>query len=250
MTEFNEKIVVVTGGSKGIGLAAVKNFLKKGATVAIINRNASEGEKIASQFRDEGYNAWAFPCDVAVVNEIRKVVSKIINKFGKIHILVNCAGVNVRKPIEYYTEEDWELMVNVNLKGTFFMCIEVGKSMIKQREGAIINIASIQSEEVLPERGIYATTKGGVRQLTKALAVEWAKYNIRVNAVSPAFISTPMVEKVLKDHQWREIILGKTPMKRVGKPEEVAEAIAFLASPRASYITGINLLVDGGWVAG
>ncbi|ABB14048.1 SDR family NAD(P)-dependent oxidoreductase [Carboxydothermus hydrogenoformans] len=249
MGELTGKVGIVTGGSKGIGFATAKRIAEEGAKVVIANRNKEEGEKAALQLREKGLEVYSIPCDVGKVADIKKLVSEVYGRYGRIDILVNCAGVNVRKPIEEYTEEDWNYMVDINLKGTFFACIEAGKHMIAQKEGVIVNLASIQAEEVLPERGIYATTKGGVKQLTKALAVEWAKYNIRVNAVSPAFIKTEMVEKVLQDPYWGNLIINKTPMRRPGTPEEVAEAILFLVSPKASYITGINLLVDGGWTA-
>ncbi|MGC8779228.1 MAG: SDR family NAD(P)-dependent oxidoreductase, partial [Candidatus Caldatribacteriaceae bacterium] len=168
---------------------------------------------------------------VSRVEDVKKLVTEVIARFGRIDILVNGAGVNVRKKAVEYTEEEWNLMVDVNLKGTFFTCIEVGKHMIAQKSGVIVNIASLQSEEVLSQRSIYAATKGGVRQLTKSLAVEWAKYGIRVNAISPAFIKTPMVEEVLRDPSWQKLILSRTPLGRPGTPEEVAELVLFLVSP-------------------
>lgn len=250
MMEFDGKVVVITGGTKGIGRATVRRFCEDGATTIIISRNGNECEAYANELLQQGFKTEPIAADISKISDINQMVEKVINKFKKIDILVNCAGVNVRKPVEEYTEEDWNYMVDINLKGTFFTCLEVGKYMIKQNRGTIINLASLQSEEVLPERAIYAATKGGVRQLTKALAVEWAKYGIRVNAVSPAFIETPMVKKVLSDPKWNDLIVSRTPMGRPGKPEEVAEFIAFLASPRASYITGVNFMIDGGWTAG
>ncbi|HBT47733.1 MAG TPA: 2-deoxy-D-gluconate 3-dehydrogenase [Peptococcaceae bacterium] len=250
MGEFTGRVALVTGGSKGIGRATVRRFCQEGAACVIVNRNEAEGRDCAAELAQQGYRAVAIAADVSKGEDIRRMVKAVLEEFDRIDILVNCAGVNIRKPAVEYTEEDWNFMVDINLKGTFFTCLEVGRHMIERGGGAIVNLASIQSEEVLPERSIYAATKGGVRQLTKALAVEWAKYNIRVNAVSPAFISTPMVERVLADPKWHQLITSRTLLGRPGSPEEVAEVILFLASPRASYITGANILVDGGWTAG
>lgn len=248
--ELDGKVAIVTGGSKGIGRAVVLRLCQEGAICVIANRSRPEGEEYASELSKKGYKAIAIPTDVAKVEDIKGLVREVINRFGRIDILVNSAGVNVRKPAVDYTEDEWNLIVDVNLKGTFFTCVEVGKFMIAQRSGTIVNIASLQSEEVLSERSIYAATKGGVKQLTKALAVEWAKYGVRVNSVSPAFIRTPMVEKVLSDPYWGEFIRNRTPLGRPGTPEEVAELVLFLVSPRSSYITGTNVMIDGGWTAG
>lgn len=249
--EFEGKVVVVTGGSNGIGRAVVRRFCEEGARCVIADIDQERSEQYVQELRGKGYAALAVPVDVAQVPAIKNAVQTVLQHFGRIDILVNCAGVNVRKPAVEYTEEDWRFMVDINLKGTFFFCLEVGKHMIERGGGgAIVNLASLQSEEVLPERAIYAATKGGVRQLTKAFAVEWAKYGIRVNAVSPAFVKTPMVEKVLADPQWYNLIVSRTPLGRPGTPEEVAELILFLASSRASYITGANIPIDGGWTAG
>lgn len=250
MGQFEGQVVIVTGGSKGIGRATVHRFCQEGAICVIVNRSEAEGREYARYLEHQGYKAKAVACDVSRVQDIKRMVETVVKQFNRIDILVNCAGVNLRKPAIEYTEEDWDYMVDINLKGTFFTCLEVGKRMIEQGKGVIINLASLQSEEVLPERSIYAATKGGVKQLTKALAVEWAKYGIRVNAVSPAFIRTPMVEKVLSDPQWGQLIASRTLLGRPGLPEEVAEVILFLASSRASYITGTNIMVDGGWTAG
>lgn len=249
MGEFDGKVVIVTGGTKGIGRAAVKKFCEAGATAIIVNRSEKEGKEYEKELVESGYKAEAIAADVSKVGDIKNMVEIVLQKYGKIDVLVNCAGVNRRKKAIEYNEEDWDFMVDINLKGVFFTCLEVGKTMIERGEGAIVNISSIQGEVVLPERSIYAITKGGVKQLTKALAVEWSKFGVRVNAISPAFVETPMVEKVLEDENWRNIILSHTPMGRVGKPEEIAEVILFLASERASYITGANIMVDGGWTA-
>lgn len=249
--ELEGKVAVVTGGSNGIGRAVVRRFCEEGASCVVADIDREKSEEYVRELREKGYNALAVPVDVSKVAAIKNAVQSVLEHFGRIDILVNCAGVNVRKPAIEYTEEDWNFMVDINLKGTFFFCLEVGKHMIARGGGgAIVNLASLQSEEVLPERAIYAATKGGVRQLTKAFAVEWAKYGIRVNAVSPAFIRTPMVEKVLADPQWYNLIVARTPLGRPGTPEEVAELILFLASSRASYITGANIPIDGGWMAG
>lgn len=250
MGEFKKKVVIVTGGSKGIGLATVKKFCQEGAICIIVNRNEAEGREYEKQLTDQGYHALAIAADVSNICEIKNMVKHVIDIYERIDILVNCAGVNVRKNVLEYTEEDWDFMMDINLKGTFFTCIEVGKHMKSRGKGSIVNVSSIQGEVVLPQRSIYAASKGGVKQLTKALAVELAPFGVRVNCVSPAFIKTPLVEKVLADKEWNDIILSRTPLNRPGNTEEVAETIAFLASEKASYITGANIMVDGGWTAG
>lgn len=251
MSEFNGKIALVTGGTKGIGRATVIELCKEGAHSVSVSRNADEGRELVKELTSQGLKASYTQADVGNLSDIKKMVQEVIKEQGKIDILVNCAGVNIRKPIEEYTEDDWNYMVDINMKGTFFTCQEVGKTMIEKGiKGVIVNLGSLQSEEVLPERGIYAGTKGAVKQLTKAFAVEWAKYGIRANSLSPAFISTPLVESVLADPKWNQIITSRTLLGRPGTPEEVAHLIVFLCSSKASYITGANMVIDGGWTAG
>ena len=250
MGEFEGKVAIVTGGAMGIARATIERLCREGATCVIVDKNEEAAKKYEEELKAKGYKAKAVAADVSDVNDIKKMVDTAIKECGRIDILVNCAGVNVRKEVLDYTEQDWDFMIDINLKGTFFTCLEVGKHMKERGQGSIVNISSIQGEEVLPERDIYAASKGGVKQLTKAFAVELAPYGVRVNCISPAFVETPMVERVLADDKWRNIILSRTPLKRLGKVEEIAEAIAFLASEKASYITGSNMMVDGGWTAG
>lgn len=227
MAELQGKIAIVTGGNKGIGRAIVVNYVKREQPVSSpIGTNRKR--KVCCRTFQGRIPFGCFPTDVSKVQDIKRLVEMVINSFGRVDVLVNSAGVNVRKLAIEYTEEDWEFIVSVNLKGTFFACLEVGKQMIAQRSGTIVNVASLQSEEVLSGRAIYAATKGGVRQLTKFLAVERAKYGIRVNAVSPAFIRTPMVEPILSHPLWDGIIKIRTPLRRPGTPGKLQRWYFFL----------------------
>ena len=250
MKEFHEKIVVVTGGSEGIGKATVKRFCDEDALCIIVSRNKNKCQEYADQLNKEGYKADFVSADVCKVDDIKKMIQTVIDRYDHIDVLVNCAGVNVRKLALDYSEDDWDYIMDINLKGSFFCCIECGKDMVARGTGSIITMSSLQGHIVLPERSIYAASKGGVKQFTKGLANEWAKSGVRINSISPAFISTPMVKAVWNDVSWRQLIESRTPMGRTGTPEEVAELILFLASPRASYITGADIVIDGGWTAG
>lgn len=249
MKEFQGKIVVVTGGSEGIGKTTVRRFCEEGACGIIVSRSEDKCKEYADKLVGEGYKADYISADVGKVADVKRMVQTVIDRYGQIDVLVNCAGVNRRKLALDYTEEDWNYMVDINLKGSFFCCIECGKHMVSRGEGSIITMSSLQGHIVLPERTIYAATKGGVMQFTKGMANEWAKSGVRINSISPAFISTPMVENVLKDPSWRQLIESRTPMGRAGTPDEAANLILFLASARSSYITGADIVIDGGWTA-
>ena len=249
MGEFSGNVVVVTGGSKGIGRATVQKFCEAGAHCIVVSRHLDECKNCVRELMAQGGSAEAVAADMAKVDEIRIMVARILEKNGKIDVLVNSAAVNRRKPAIEYLEEDWDYIADINLKGLFFCCIEAGKAMISRGSGVIVNLASLQSHIVLEERAIYAATKGGVCQITKGLANEWAKAGVRVNSVSPAFIATPMANAVLESPKWQSLITSRTPLGRTGTPEEVAEVVLFLASPRASYLTGADIPIDGGWLA-
>lgn len=249
MGEFMGKVVLVTGGSKGIGRATVRRFCEEGAMCIIVSRHSDECQKYADELIAEGFSACGLAADVSKVSDIKEMVKTAIERYGRIDVLVNSAGVNIRKMAVEYSEDEWDYIMTINLKGSYFCSVEVGKQMVAQGAGAIINLASLQSHITLPRLSIYAASKAGIRQFTKGLANEWAQTGVRVNSISPAFIATPLVEKVLQDPAWRQIIDSRTPMKRPGTPEEVADLIVFLASPRASYITGADIPIDGGWTA-
>ena len=249
MHDFSGQVVLVTGGSKGIGRATVHKFCEKGARCVVVSRHLDECEAYVRELTDKGWRAEAEAADIGKVADIKRMVASVVSRHGKIDVLVNCAAVNVRKQAIDYTEEDWDHIEGINLKGLFFCCTEVGRVMLAQGHGAVVNLASLQSHIVLKERCIYAATKGGVSQITKGLANEWAKGGVRVNSISPGFVMTPMVKPVLDDPYWRNLIDMRTPMGRAGQPEEIADLIMFLASSAAAYITGTDVAIDGGWLA-
>lgn len=250
MFEIAGKVVIVTGGTKGIGAGIAEMFSKSGAITVIVSRNQPECERRAEELHKK-YNMQAFPhsCDVQKKDSIQELVRDVVQKFGKIDVLVNNAGVSSTKPTVELEEAEWDRIVNTNLKGTFLLCQTVGKQMIEQGGGRIINIASmfglVGNKAVLP----YVSSKGGVVQMTRGLALEWAKYNVLVNAVAPGYVITDINREKLSDPLVRDQILRKTPVHRFGTVEEVASTVLYLASDAASYITGAVYSVDGGWTA-
>lgn len=249
--DLSGKVAIVTGGSSGIGQATAFRLAANGAQVVVVNRNEEKGKKIADRICSEGGKALHIQADVSKLDDIDRMVEEVVNKLGRIDILVNSAGISIKSThTEDVSEEEWDKTLNINLKGAFFCSQRAARVMIKQKYGKIINIGSLQGEMVLPLRAAYAASKGGLKQVTKSMAVEWAKYNINVNVVAPAFVRTPMTEKVLADGFWHNVVTSNTPMGRPAEPEEIADVILFLASDAASYLTGQTIVVDGGWTSG
>lgn len=243
------KVAVATGGSKGIGYGMALALAHAGADIVIVSRNLSEGEKAAADMRALGRKSIAISCDVTCAASLDAMVEQAIKKFGKIDILLNNAGMNIRKPVVDILEEDWDKVIDTNLKGIFLTAQRVGREMIKQKSGKVINIASILGVVGMPWQASYAASKGGVVQITKVMALEWAEYNINVNCIAPAYIRTPMTEGWLTDPIRLNAILDSTPLKRIGTLEDLAGPVVFFASDWSNYITGHILLVDGGWAA-
>ncbi len=187
--------------------------------------------------------------DITHLDQISQSVDDTVTQLGRLDILVNNAGLGPSNPAENVREEDFDLTLAVNLKGTFFTSQAAGRVMIRQRHGRIINLSSQAALVALPTESVYCMTKAAVSHLTRCLAVEWGRYNITVNAVAPTFIQTPGTEEALADEKFRSDVVSRIPLGRIGQPVDVAGAIIFLASPAASLITGSTLLIDGGWTA-
>ncbi|NEU30903.1 SDR family oxidoreductase [bacterium LRH843] len=251
MMDFGIKgqVAVVTGGSRGIGKAIVQSFLEEGVTVVIGSRTQEQIDETVKEFSEIG-SIHGFVLDVGSRQSVQEFVEKTINQCDKIDTLVNCAGINLRLPADNYPEEDWERIININLNGAYRMSQEVGKKMIERQSGNIINITSLMSHTVTSNQGPYAASKAGLAQYTRLLAVEWAKHNIRVNAVSPGYIETDLTKGAFAVPEYRDKLLSKTPQQRFGKPEDIADSVVFLASKRAAFINGHILAVDGGFLAG
>lgn len=248
--DLTGKVAIVTGGSKGIGLGIAQALAQVGADVVIVSRNLSEGEQAAKEIQALGRKSIAISCDVSSVTSVDNMVQTAVNAFGKIDILVNNAGMNIRKLAVDVEEADWDKVIGTDLKGVFLVAQRVGKEMIKQQSGGkVINVASVMGVIGMPWLAAYCSSKGGVVQLTKVLALEWAQYNINVNCLAPAYIRTPMTEGWLNDEARLKPILDSTPLGRIGTLEEVAGPAVFLSSDWSNYVTGHTLLVDGGWAA-
>ena len=245
--DLSGKVAIVTGGNRGIGFAIAKGLATTGAGVVIANRNADEGQKAADTLRSEGFQAIAVQTDVSDKSSVSHLVKAVIDEFSRIDILVNSAGVIQRGLVVDFSEAQWDYIMNINLKGLFFCCQLVGKEMIKQKKGKIINISSNVSEVIQSLRVVYAVSKAGVSHLTRGLAQEWAKYNINVNALGPGPTITELNKKFFEENpaDLQERI-DSIPMARVGKPLDHVGAAIFLAADASDYITGQTLLVDGG----
>lgn len=245
----DNKVALITGGSKGVGYGMAEALGDYGATVVIASRGAEDLEVAVNSLVDRGIQAKGFTVDVTDKSKIESLVNKVVEEFGSIDILINNAGMNIRKPLVEIEEEDWAKVIATNLTGMFLVGQAVAKQMIKQKTGKIINVSSILGTIGLPMQTSYAASKGGINQVTKVWANELAAYNINVNAIGPSYIKTPMTEEWLSDPSRHEEFVESTLLKRVGELEDLIGPVVFLASSASSYITGQILNVDGGWTA-
>ena len=244
------KICVVTGSTKGIGKGIAEALAENGGTVVICSRKQNECDAVAAEIREKyGVDAIGVSADITKTEAIENLFNTVMEKYGRVDVLVNNAGSAITKRAEDLTEEDIDHVLALDLRAVFFCSQAAGKIMIKQKSGKIISIASVlgvvADKQVLP----YCVAKGGVLQMTRALALEWAKYNIQVNAICPGYVITELNRKELTDEKIGGGLLRKTAMRRFGEVEEIAGAAVYLASDASSYTTGEPIIVDGGWCA-
>lgn len=248
------RAALVTGGGRGLGLAMALALAHAGADVAVAARSEHELEQAAALIRAAGGQSLVLPTDVSDVAAVRRMVNGAAEHFGRLDILVNAAAINFRRSADSFTVEDYDQLMDINVKGAFFACQEAARVMRGQNDGRgkgkIINVSSIAAEIVVPNVALYAVSKGGVRQMTRALAVELAQHNICVNAIAPGRFWTQMTDKVFSVPELYESAVSVIPMGRPGLPEEMAGATVLLASDASDYITGQTITIDGGWSAG
>jgi NAD(P)-dependent dehydrogenase (short-subunit alcohol dehydrogenase family) len=247
--DLQGQVALVTGAARGIGHACALALAHAGADIAVGLRDIQTGGELVREIEAMGRRALPLQMDVTRLDEIQQAVAAAVAHFGRLDILVNNAGLGPSNLAENVREEDFDLTLAVNLKGTFFTSRAAGRVMIEQKYGRIINLGSQAGLVALPTESIYCMTKAAISHLTKCLAVEWGQYNITVNAVAPTFINTPGTAEALEDDAFRADVLSRIALGRIGEPMEVASAVVFLASPAASLITGDTLLIDGGWTA-
>jgi NAD(P)-dependent dehydrogenase (short-subunit alcohol dehydrogenase family) len=243
------RAALVTGGSRGLGLGVALALAHAGANVALAARTVEQLEQAAQLVRHQtGCEAIVLPTDIGNMDEVRAMVRKAAEHYGRLDILVNGAGINIRKPPDAFTEADWDQLMNLNLKGVFFACQEAFPIMRSQGKGRIINIGSLSMEISIPNISLYAASKGGMRQMTRALAIEWAKYAITVNAIAPGRFWTALTDQIFSDDMLYESATSVIPMGRPGIPADLAGTAVLLASDAADYITGQTIIIDGGWI--
>jgi NAD(P)-dependent dehydrogenase (short-subunit alcohol dehydrogenase family) len=247
--ELQGQVALVTGAARGIGRACALALAHAGADVALGLRDAGTGADLAGAIEAMGRRALRLQMDMTRLAEIRAAVDAAAAHFGRLDVLVNNAGLAPENLAENVREEDFDLTLAVNLKGTFFASQSAGRVMIAQKYGRIVNLGSQAGFVALPTESVYCMTKAAISHLTRCLAVEWARYNITVNAVAPTFIRTPGTQECLANDAFRADVLSRIPLGRIGEPMEVAGAVVYLASPAASLVTGTTLLIDGGWTA-
>jgi len=264
MFDLKGRVAIITGARRGMGRTHAITLAQAGARVVVADISLEDCQIVVEEIKKEKGEAMAVKCDVTKKEEIDGMVQKTLEKFGKIDILVNNAGICQFKPFLQLTEEDWDRTIDINLKGYFLCAQAVAKEMAKQKSpnqsklgtgqaGVIINIASVAMGQVgvgLQALSHYCASKGGIVAMTEAMALELAPLNIRVNAIAPGMIDTPMIEAAKQNSKMMEGTLARVPLHRAGKPEEVSNLVLFLASDASSYMTGSTVVIDGGWLAG
>lgn len=249
MFSLKGKTALITGGGRGLGKSMAIALAAAGADVAVASRTGQQLKDTVEELKNYGVRATNYAVDVTKLADIDKLVTDFVNEFGKIDILVNGAGMNIRKPVIDVTEEDWDYLMAVNLKSAFFVSQAVAKAMIPKKSGKIINLASLTSVIGLPNICMYGASKGGISQLTKGMAVEWAQYNIQVNAIGPGYFKTAMTAALFEKQESVKALINRIPIGRIGVGEDLFGATVFLASDASNYITGQTIYVDGGWLA-
>lgn len=241
------KTALVTGAAGGIGKAIALAFGACGAKVFLSGSSEEKLKKLLSEMTDEGFDAAYKAVDITKPGAPHELVEAAVGHMGSLDILVNSAGINRPQKSVDVTEANWDAILDINLKATFFTCQAAAKFMMKQGGGKIVNISSQAGRVALPLRAAYCSSKGGVDQLTRTLAIEWAKDNILVNAVAPTFVLTPLTRGMFENREFLNYVLESIPLGRMAEPEEIAYATLFLASDLSNMITGHILVVDGGW---
>jgi gluconate 5-dehydrogenase len=246
-----DQIVVVSGGTRGIGYAIAAGFAERGARVIVTGRTAAAAEEAARQLSAKAaIPSLGLACDVARAAEIKQLAQRVLGEFGRVDTLINCAGVNRRKPALDVTEDDYDYILGTNLKGAFLLSRELGQAMVERGSGCQINIASLNTDRPLKNVLPYAISKAGMAQMTRGLALEWGPRGVRVNAIAPGFILTDLTRKLWSDETMLAWGLANTPLRRLGEPQDLVGAALFLASPAAAFFTGQTLFIDGGCSAG
>jgi NAD(P)-dependent dehydrogenase (short-subunit alcohol dehydrogenase family) len=244
------KVSIVTGGGRGIGFGIAKALAGAGSDLMLVARSASQLLEAAATIRRESdIRVETFTADVSLTGSAAAIVQETIARFGKLDILANNAGSNIRKPFLDVTEDDYEAVTSIQLKGAYFLAQAAAKEMVKNSRGKIINLASLASKIGVPNISVYGAAKGGIFALTKSMALELAPYGINVNAVAPGYVRTSMTEAAFLDKERCDWMLSRIPMKRFGTAEDIGNAALFLASPASDYITGEVVYVDGGWMS-
>jgi len=242
------RIAIVTGAGRGIGRGIALGYAREGAKVALVSRNTEELQVIADEISASGGEALVAPADVRDSVAVNAVVEQVVAHWGSVDALVNAAGIPMAVPTTELSDEKWQMTLDININGTFFFCRAVAPHMIAKGHGTIINIGSLHSFQGIPMRAAYAASKGGVLQLTRSLATEWAPHGVRVNCISPGWIRTPLQDEMVRQGRLdRTPIIARTPIRRIGEVSDIVGPAIFLASDESAFIVGEQLIVDGGW---
>lgn len=246
--DLTGRAALVTGGSGGLGSEVALAFADYGANVVITSRRKEGLDKASKMIAEKtGKEVEVIPCDVTKENAVQSLVSGVKEKYGKIDILANFSGMNIPKPAEEYSPDDWHTIVDSNATSVVLCCREVGKTMMQQKKGKIINVSSVRSEFALPRNYLgYCATKAAVNMITKQLACEWAKYNILVNAIAPTVVETALTAHLFEDPAYANTLKARIPLGRWALPEDIVGCVLFLASDASNFVTGQIIFVDGG----
>lgn len=241
------KVAIVTGGGSGIGLSLSRVLVQAGVKVAIVDKDKAASQTAAEELRGNTESAKAFYADISKESEVEQMVAAVEKEMGPIDILVNNAGINIRKKAMDFNLSEWEQIIKINLTGTFITSRAVAKGMIARRSGRIVNISSIASAIGLVDRAPYCASKGGVSQLTKVLAIEWAPYGITVNAIGPGYMNTPLIANLVEQPDFKSQVRSQVPIGRIGETKDLHGIFLVLCSKAGAYITGQTIYIDGGW---